>query len=69
MGALPKSPIPGSTDTKPALLTPGEFVMPKDVVDFKGQDYFHRQIDSIRKQKNKRQAIPTNHPPHMAMHS
>lgn len=66
-GALPVSPIPGSTDTKPALLTPGEFVMPKDVVDFKGQDYFHRQIDSIRKQKNKRQAIPTNHAPHIQM--
>lgn len=65
-GALPVSPIPGSTDTKPALLTPGEFVMPKDVVDFKGQDYFHRQIDSIRKQKNKRMAIPVHHAPHIS---
>jgi len=68
-GALPASPIPGSTDTKPALLTPGEFVMPKDVVDFKGQDYFHRQIDSIREAKNKRMAIPTQHAPHQSMHS
>lgn len=67
-GALPSSPIPGSTDTKPALLTPGEFVMPKDVVDFKGQDFFHKQIDSIRAAKNKRQAIPTNHAPHISMH-
>jgi hypothetical protein len=67
-GALPTSPIPGSTDTKPALLTPGEFVMPKDVVDFKGQDYFHRQVDSIRAAANKRKAIPTQHAPHISMH-
>lgn len=68
-GALPVSPIPGSTDTKPALLTPGEFVIPKDVVDFKGHDYFHRQIDSIRQAKNKRMAIPVMHAPHVSMHS
>lgn len=68
-GALPSSPIPGSTDTKPALLTPGEFVIPKDVVDFKGQDYFHRQIDSIREAKNKRMAIPVMHAPHISVHS
>lgn len=67
-GALPVSPIPGSTDTKPALLTPGEFVIPKDVVDFKGQDFFHRQIDSIRAAQNKRKAIPTQHAPHISMH-
>lgn len=67
-GALPASPIPGSTDTKPAILTPGEFVMPKDVVDFKGADHFHKMIDSIRSQKNKRQAIPTLHAPHVSMH-
>lgn len=68
-GALPTSPIPGSTDTKPALLTPGEFVIPKDVVDFKGQDYFHRQIDSIREARNKRMAIPVQHAPHVSIHS
>lgn len=67
-GALPTSPIPGSTDTKPALLTPGEFVIPKDVVDFKGADYFHKQIDSIRNAKNKRMAIPIHHPPHVSLH-
>jgi hypothetical protein len=67
-GALPTSPIPGSTDTRPALLTPGEFVMPKDVVDFKGADHFHKMIDSIREQKNKRMAIPLHHPPHVSMH-
>lgn len=68
LGAMDRSPIPGSTDTKPALLTPGEFVMPKDVVDFKGQDYFHRQIDSIREAKNKRMAIPVPHRPHVSVH-
>ena len=67
-GALPTSPIRGSTDTKPALLTPGEFVMPKDVVDFKGADFFHKQIDSIRNAKNKRMAIPIHHPPHVSFH-
>lgn len=68
-GAYRTPPIPGSTDTKPAMLTPGEFVMPKDVVDFKGQDYFHRQIDSIRQAKNKRMAIPVMHRPHVQVHA
>lgn len=67
-GALPRSPIPGSTDTKPALLTPGEFVIPKDVVDFKGQDFFHRLVDTSRQAKNKRMAIPIHHAPHVSMH-
>lgn len=67
-GALPRSPIPGSTDTKPALLTPGEFVIPKDVVDFKGQDFFHRLVDTTRQANNKRRAIPVNHAPHVSMH-
>lgn len=67
-GALARSPIPGSTDTKPALLTPGEFVIPKDVVDFKGQDFFHRLVDTSRQAKNKRMAIPIQHAPHVSMH-
>lgn len=67
-GALPRSPIPGSTDTKPAILTPGEFVIPKDVVDFKGQDFFHKLVDSSRQGNNKRRAIPVNHSPHVSMH-
>jgi len=68
-GAYARSPIPNSTDTKPAMLTPGEFVMPKDVVDFKGQDFFHRQIDSIRAAANERRAIPVNHFPHVSNHA
>ena len=41
-GALPMSPIPGSTDRQPALLTPGETVVPKDVVEWKGQEFFEK---------------------------
>jgi hypothetical protein len=66
-GALPTSPIPGSTDTKPALLTPGEFVIPKDVVAHFGNDHFHKLIDSAREKANLRRAIPIHHPPHVSM--
>lgn len=66
-GALPTSPIPGSTDTKPALLTPGEFVFPKDVVDHLGHEKLHKMIDSVREKANKRRAIPIHHPPHVSM--
>lgn len=57
-GALPVPPFPGSTDTKPALLTPGEFVIPKDVVNHKGNEFFHKLIDSTRLKMNERRAIP-----------
>lgn len=67
-GALPVSPIPGSTDTKPAILTPGEFVVPKDVVDHLGAEHFHKLIDKTREQANGRRAIPVNHSPHVSMH-
>jgi hypothetical protein len=66
-GALKQSPIPGSTDTKPALLTPGEFVIPKDVVNHLGNDHFHRLIDKTREKANQRRAIPIHHPPHVSM--
>lgn len=57
-GALPMPMYPGSTDTKPAMLTPGEFVIPKDVVDHKGHEFFHKLIDSTRLKANERRAIP-----------
>ena len=47
-GALPISPIPGSTDRKPILATPGEFVVPKDVVNWKGQEFFHKLMAKTR---------------------
>lgn len=51
-GAVPitASPTLGkASDDVPANLTAGEFVMPKDVVDWKGQEYFAKQIDGARK--------------------
>jgi hypothetical protein len=57
-GALPESPIPGSTDTQPAFLTPGEFVIPDNVVRFKGEEFFHKLIDSARMKANERKTQP-----------
>lgn len=67
-GAMAQSPIPGSTDTKPAMLTPGEFVIPRDASEFMGHEYWHKQIDKAREAMNKRRAIPVMHPPHQSMH-
>jgi len=41
-GALPISPVPGNTDRKLLMATPGEFVVPKDVVEWKGKEFFHK---------------------------
>jgi hypothetical protein len=38
-----------AVDDVDAKLTVGEFVMPLDVVRFKGKEYFYKQIDSARK--------------------
>lgn len=57
-GALSQSPIPGSTDTKPAFLTPGEFVIPKDVSDYRGHAYWYNQIDKARAEISARHGIP-----------
>jgi hypothetical protein len=43
-----KGQVPDDVDAK---LTVGEFVMPLDVVRFKGKEYFYKQIDSARKQE------------------
>jgi hypothetical protein len=67
-GALPVGTIPGSTDRKPAMLTPGEFVIPKDVVDHLGTEKLHKLVDKTREDANKRRAIPVPHAPHMSMH-
>jgi hypothetical protein len=40
--------VPDDVDAK---LTVGEFVMPLDVVRFKGKEYFYREIDKSRKQE------------------
>lgn len=57
-GALPVSPIHGSTDTQPAMLTPGEWVIPKDVVEWKGHEFFHKMIDKERVNMNERRTVP-----------
>lgn len=50
-GALPVPIVPGSTDRKPALLTPGEYVVPQDVVRFKGEEFFEKLISKTRENK------------------
>lgn len=67
-GALPIGTFPGTTDRKPAMLTPGEFVIPKDVVDHLGTEKLHKFIDSSRQNANKRRALPVMHQPHMSAH-
>lgn len=67
-GALPFSPMPGSTDTVPVMATPGEFMIPKDVVDHKGNEFFHKLIDSTRLKMNERRAIPQQVYAHKSNH-
>ena len=66
-GALPVGAIPGTTDRKPAMLTPGEFVVPHDAVQAKGTEFWHKQVDKAREESNKRRAIPVPYAPHMSM--
>ena len=42
---------PGPTDIAPALLTPGEFVIPKHVVEWKGQEYFQNLLRKAPQQQ------------------
>lgn len=57
-GALPTSPIPGSTDTKPAMLTPDEFVLPRDVATWKGHEHWYKKIDKAREEMAERKGLP-----------
>lgn len=41
-GALPAPPMAGSTDRKLMMATPGEYVVPKHVVQWKGQEFFEK---------------------------
>lgn len=45
-------------DGVPARLTPGEFVVPEDVVRWKGEEFFQRTIESARKKKEEAPAKP-----------
>lgn len=57
-GALPASPMPGSTDTKPAMLTPDEFVIPRDAATWKGHEHWFKQIDKARGEMAERKGLP-----------
>jgi hypothetical protein len=60
-GALPMPIVPGTTDTKLAALTPGEFVLPKDVTEHLGHDKLHKLIDKTRADIAERKGIPMHH--------
>lgn len=60
-GAIPMdaSPTGGQTvDDVPARLTVGEFVVPKDVASWKGEEYFQKLIEQSRKAKEQAVAKP-----------
>lgn len=53
------SPTQGKAiDDVPARLTAGEFVVPKDVVSWKGEEFFQKLIDQSRKAKPEAPAQP-----------
>jgi hypothetical protein len=54
------SPTRGAAiDDVPARLTAGEFVVPKDVAAWKGEEFFQKMIDNSRKAKGEATAKPT----------
>ena len=70
-GAVPQGATPGGNvpaqasptggkaiDDVPARLTAGEFVVPKDVVSWKGEEFFQKLIDGSRKAKPEASAKP-----------
>ena len=70
-GAVPEGATPGGNvpstaspsngkaiDDVPARLTAGEFVVPKDVMSWKGEEFFQKLIDSSRKAKPQASAQP-----------
>lgn len=58
-GAQATPIVPGTTDTKLIAATPGEFMLPKDVVEHMGHDKLHRLIDKQREDIAMRKGIPT----------
>lgn len=60
-GAIPDHASPtrgGAVDDVPARLNVGEFVVPKDVVSWKGEEYFQKLIQGSRKAKDEAPAKP-----------
>lgn len=65
-GAIPDQVSPSggqAVDDVPANLTAGEFVVPKDVLSWKGEEFFQGIIDKARKAKPQAPAQPTFGPP------
>lgn len=60
-GEMPQPIVPGSTDTKLIAATPGEFMLPKDVVDHMGHEKLHKLIDKTREDIAERRGIPMHH--------
>jgi hypothetical protein len=61
-GHVPVSASPSQgavVDDVPARLTPGEFVLPKDVVQWKGEEWAQKEIQKAREARSKAQARPT----------
>jgi len=52
---------------QPARINAGEFIMPKDVVSFKGEEFFQRLIESTRKKKGEVTAKPEISPQRTAL--
>jgi hypothetical protein len=50
MAAASQKP-PAATDNVPALLTEGEFVIPRHVVEWKGQEYFQNLLKKAPQQR------------------
>jgi hypothetical protein len=60
-GAIPQSASPTqgiAVDDVPARLSPGEFVVPKDVVQWKGEEHFQKLIDQSREKRQEATAKP-----------
>lgn len=60
-GAQPQPIVPGTTDTKLIAATPGEFMLPKDVVEHMGHEKLHKLIDKTREDIAVRRGIPMHH--------
>lgn len=60
-GAFATPIVPGTTDTKLIAATPGEFMLPKDVVDHMGHEKLHNLIDKTREKIAERRGIPMHH--------
>lgn len=64
-GAIPEdmSPVPGPRDTVPAALEIGEYVIPKDVVEWKGKEFFEKLTAKSREDFGAREQKTPAAPP------